>query len=104
MTRLLYGLMLATVAGVLVGCSVAMAQGVAPATASVDPVATLVGAGGLGTAGIAAISAYIGRMFERFMNSFDKAIEVMEEVRDALQSLDVDVAERTKRRRAKAPA
>ncbi len=89
---------------VLVGCSVALAQTAAPVGASVDPLTTLVGAGGLGTAGVAAVSAYIGRMFERFMHAFEKAIEVMEEVRDALQSLDADVAERKRRPRAKTPA
>ena len=88
---------------VLVGCSVALAQTAAPVGASVDPLTTLVGAGGLGTAGVAAVSAYIGRMFERFMHAFEKAIEV-KEVRDALQSLDADVAERKRRPRAKTPA
>lgn len=84
----------------LVGCSVALAQTAPPASVAADPVATLVGAGGFGTAAATGAGWWLGAKFERFMTSFDKAIEVMKEVRDALKALvEDDVAERPRRPR-----
>lgn len=83
----------------LIGCAAALAQGTpVPANVAADPVATMVGAGGaVGSVAFGGAGWWLGAKFERFMASFDKAIEVMEDVRDALEALNDDVAKRPRR-------
>ena len=98
MTRAL----LALAAG-LVGCSVALAQGAAPATAAVDPLASLVGGGAAGTVGAAAIAAWMGRLFERVISLGERIESKLDRLCVSVDAIEIDIEQPTEERRRRRP-
>jgi hypothetical protein len=88
---------------VLVGCSVALAQTGAPVTATVDPLASLVGGGAVGTLGTGAVAVWLGRLFERMMSLGERIEQKLDRICVAVDAIETDIEHPTEERRKRRP-